>query len=389
MKALGGYDYLISLNISLTHTFATHIFIVEQNITTVLLKDKLTAAQRTHLTKIQHKLRSIIAFVLRSGCLSYPEIDPEEWGKKRWEELKEQEKKSKLQVWGHYKTIVSKDNSAGSWRDVFDMNSYLDILYPYRHSVPAPKKFDFSKAKIILSKKKKEDDDYIFKIDTNHSCAFLVKMMKELTLDQIEHEQSNEKFFMEMMRLSAKDVSHYYKLDLSNTYAGHVQNFFKQAFLPQVITNTEKSMGDMLKRFPFHRENLVSVCEARKKAKFSAKVDLLAEIKSVNKIRASINCDNLNNLPTTIAEELTPTNSVLPLIFHKTAPPDNTIEIKLSDDAPKLAALANTNVSFPNTAILVDQINFVTNALNNRRAALHAIVRKHTVLTETELENLS
>ena len=147
--------------------------------------------------------------------------------------------KAELNAYITYLEGLNTETSAGSWRDAFDQNRSYD---------KDNDRFFYDKSKEKLVYNKKEGDDYIFKIDTNRSCNLLLKMMKELTLDQIDHEQSNEKFFMEMMRLSGKDMFYNSnKLDFSNTYAGHVQNFFKQTLLPQVITNTEKAMGDMLK----------------------------------------------------------------------------------------------------------------------------------------------
>ena len=245
-------------------------------------KHKFTAAQRIHLEKILHKMRSIIAFALRAGCFVWPE-----------------------------------NHQRG---DPFFLQ----------------KVFDLDQMTMVTVEKDKHD----MKIYKNLPCAIILNKMRELTPAQLDHTQSNAKYFQDIMQLSDIGVQKLYRVDTSNTYAGHMRYFFKQALLPQIMANTKKTMGDTLKRFPFHRASFYDLCEQRKKEKFTGKAILPLSIARAQKLRDTIDCHTLNHPPTTITSEQV----------------------------------------FPDIATLVGHINYIVTELNKHRAELHALVRQHTRL---------
>ena len=245
-------------------------------------KHKFTAEQRTHLEKILHKMRSIIAFALRAGCFVWPE-----------------------------------NHQRG---DPFFLQ----------------KVFDLNQMKMVTVEK----DGHGMMIDKNLPCAIILSKMRELTPTQLNHTQSNAKHFQDIIQLSDIKVQKLYRADTSNTYAAHMRYFFKQALLPQIMANTKKTMGDTLKRFPFHRASFYDLCEKRKKKKFTGKATLPYSIARAKKLRDTIDCYTLNHPPTTLTFEQV----------------------------------------FPDIATLVGHINYIVTELNKHRTTLHALVRKHTRL---------
>ena len=263
-----------------------YIYYTQELTTALQTKHQYTAAQRTQLEKILHKMRSIIAFAMRSGCFIYPE--QHQWG-----------------------------------------DTYL-----------LQRVFNIDTAQWVTMEK----ELHRMMIDKNLPCAFILNKMRALAPAQLDHTQSNAKFFKTMTSLSDHDMRKYYNTDNSNTYAGHIRHFFRQALLPQIIVNTKKTMGDTMKRFPFHRSSFFKLCKQRKEEKFTAHSLLPASIARVKKLRETIDCHTLNHPPTTITSEYV----------------------------------------FPDTAALIGHINYIVTELNKQRTELHSLVRKHTrLLTNT------
>ena len=241
-------------------------------------KHDFTTEQRIQLEKTLHKMRSIVAFAIRSGCFVWP--DTHQTGQPFFS------------------------------RKVFDLDQRTMVTdEQYQHSI---------------------------KINKDIPCAFILNKMRELDPTQIDLTQVNNEFFKETMKLSDTDMHRHYKEDTSNTYAGYIHVFFQQALLPQIIANIKKTMGDTMKRFPFHHANFYELC-VKKKEKFVGKATLYGNIK---KLRDTIDCHALNRPSTTLTTEQT----------------------------------------FDDVATLVGHINYIITELNKHRAELHGLVRKHTRL---------
>ena len=260
-------------------------------------KHKLTAAQRIQLEKILHKMRSIIAFALRAGCFFFPA-----------------------------------NHQRGN-----------PFLLPTKHRV-----FDLDKAQWVTKDNLETANDkgmHDLKIDKSRPCAIILDKMRALNPAQLDHTQTNEKFFQDMIQLSDVKMEKLYSADTSDTYDGHIKLFLQRHLLPQVIANTRKTMGDTLQRFPFHRTTFSSLCEQRKKQKYVGKAIVPTSFARAQKMRDTIDCHTLNHPPTTITSEQV----------------------------------------FPDAKTLVGHINYIVTELNKHRGELHALVRKHTRLTKKEV----
>lgn len=260
-------------------------------------KHKFTPTQRIHLEKILHKMRSIVAFALRAGCFVWPA-----------------------------------NHQRGN-----------PFLLPTKHRV-----FNIDKGQWVTKDNLVTEDDegtHDLRIDKNRPCAIILDKMRAINPVQLDHTQTNKKFFQDMTQLSDIEMQKLYRVDTSNTYKGHIRAFLQHALLPQVIANTRKTMGDTMKRFPFHRTSFYDLCQERKKQKYAGKAIVPSSIAHAQKMRATIDCYTLNHPPTTLTSEQV----------------------------------------FPEAKTLVGHINYIVTELNKHRGELHALVRKHTRLTKKEV----
>ena len=243
-------------------------------------KKRFNAEQRTHLQKILHKMHSIISFAMRSGCFVVPE--------------------------DHIK------NNHYFFQQVYDID----------------------KAKFVMVAK--EEHSMIENIHEKLACAYILRKMRQLNPEQIDHTQTNASYYHRTIRFSDVDMKNLVYKDTSETFAGHIQAFFKQYLLAQIIVNTQKTMGDIMKRFPFHRTDFYRLCLQRKKQKFTGKAILPGSIENAKKLRNAVDCRVLKHPPTTLTSE---------------------------------------QPVFSDIAMLVGHINYIVAELNKHRAELHKLVR--------------
>ena len=110
------------------------------------------------------------------------------------------------------------------------------------------------------------------------------------------------------------------------------------------MVNTQKTMGDTMKRFPFHRASFYDICEQRKKQKYTGTSLLPHSTARAKKMRDTIDCYRLNHLATTLTTEQV----------------------------------------FAEATTLVGHINYIVTELNKHRDELHALMRQHTRLITKE-----
>ena len=283
-KLLNTYAWVKAVRFGVFPELSGFVYYTWELETALQSEHQFTAAQRTQLTKILHKMHSMIAFALRTGCFVWPE-----------QHVRGQQ---------------------FFYQQAFDL---------YKHKLLAVEK-----------------DEHRMMVRTDHPCYFILSKMRELNLNQLDPEQTNARFYQKMLASTDTELHKLYRADTSTTYTGHIQYFFKDALIPQIISNTNKAMGDTQKRFPFHRDSFEKICSRRKKEKFAAQSGLAADIEYARQMRNAIACPQ--HLATTIGDEQV----------------------------------------FPDPATLVGHLNYIVTELNKHRTELHRLVRQHTEIVQKD-----
>ena len=250
-------------------------------------QQRFNAEQRTHLQKILHKMHSIISFAIRSGCFVVPE--------------------------DHIR------NNPYFFQEIYSID----------------------KAKMVMVEK----EEHSMMIHKKLACAYILRKMRQLNPEQIDHTQTNASYYHRTIRFSDVDMKKLVLKDTSDTFAGHIQVFFKEHLLAQIIINTQKTMGDIMKRFPFHRTDFYHLCLQRKKQKFTGKAILPGSIENAKKLRNAVDCRVLKHPPTTLTAE---------------------------------------QPVFSNITMLVGHLNYIVAELNKHRAELHKLVRNRIEIVTAE-----
>ncbi len=215
-----------------------------------------TKKQRLHLSKIHHKLRSFLIYAVHSKCFmppfnKFPRTDSKHRYEKRWQDRYDY----------HYYRRGNDERGNAEQRK-----------YPY---------------------------SYNLRIAGDWLCAIFLRKLKELTPAQIDLSQTNTESFHRVM-----DNKGLAKAATDAEMEIKVQKFFRETLARQIITNTEATMARAELLFPFHKQDYVADCQARRDHytidKGGAKNYRYGET-----VRKKINCQALQQLPSVTPGETT------------------------------------------------------------------------------------
>ena len=244
----------------------------EQDLTTALTKNNFTSAEREQLNKLQHHVRSIIAYAVHSRCFkAAPRVPlPTREGLSQATYNRQVRQRN----WENTKLAML------PWRDFYDYNYH---------------------------QRGKRGYTYQLLVDDTKLCSIFLAQLKELNPDKITSTHTDGRFFRQVMANKVKALN-----DKEMQVA--VQKFFREALVPQVLHITEQSMARSDFLFPFHRTDYVKACEARRDYYFASEAGDRT-YRYPQEVRANINCAALQQLPAVEIKSDRKINCAQPLSF--------------------------------------------------------------------------
>ena len=204
------YEYTSYVMFPSSFAYFDIILAYDEELSAALSKNQFTADERQHLLKIQHHVRSIIAYAVHSKCFKLP---------RRSSSLAGVDKATKVQ---------GMHNLEKSWIDRYDYNYY-----------------------------QRGTKDYFLQlqVDTERLCYVFLAKLSELAIEQIDLSQPNVRFFQQAKAGSVAS------LDVKAMQTAK-QQFFRLALAPQIAMVTEQSMARADFLFPFHKQDYMQACVA-------------------------------------------------------------------------------------------------------------------------------
>ena len=202
VKTLPPYDRLQaeyhSYVVNFSESFFKETVNYEQELTRALSQNKFTAEQYTQLQKMQHHVRSLVAYAVYSRCFKV---------NRRGLDLHLRERR---------------------WQDRYDYNFY---------------------------ERGTKDYEYQLVINDQSLCSVFLDSLAKLIPEQVDLSQPSAEFFQQVMDGKVKSLN-------VNEMQVARQKFFKTALAPQIAKTTAQSMVQADYLFPFHRQDWVKDCEA-------------------------------------------------------------------------------------------------------------------------------
>ena len=219
---------------------------------TELLEQKASSKKHGQLPeKIQHHMRSIIAYAVHSRCFKPP--------------------CSAAVLPVHMRPhLMERD-----WRDRYDYNYYK------RGNKSNSRGFDTCGS---LRYK------YEIRINNDSLCSIFFNKLRELSNENVNLSQSNKEFFQKVMVNKVKSLN-------TNEMQDAQQKFFREDLAPRIIKITEQSMAHSNYLFPFHQQTYVKACEEYRDHRYDSYDEHTPnQYRFSQEVRTKINCNTLNLL---------------------------------------------------------------------------------------------
>ena len=310
------HSYVLSVDSLL---FFENAIDYEQDLFKELKQNKFSRTEHEHLQKIQQHVRSIIAYAVHSRCFKQAPRLP----------LPDKKGLSQAAYNQQVNTVNwhnAKQHAESNWRDRYDYNYHQRGTKDYRYQLT---------------------------IDNNRLCSVFLNKLQELSIEQIDLAQANDKFFQNVISNNVKSHN-------VNELQGIQQKFFHHALAPQIVKVTQQSMAQADYIFPFHRQDWFKACEAYR--------DYYFEDESGSRtyrfpavMRAKINCAALKQLPQVAIKTHTKVDCA--------APPKSFLQ-RLREKKQKV-----TTQPFTTAAALLAEVNIAIEGMNMARAELDRLVK--------------